>query len=196
MKNFLFAAMVFFSIAANAQRFDIQQGGLKNLEGIKQYNVTFNYSDIRIHGYDTEEEYLRDKMQKREKVAGKAEKFREDWFKYRSDLYEPAFIAYFNKSFKKGEIQVGILPDAKYTMEVKTVWVYPGYNAGTAIEPAKISALVTVRETANPGIVLVAIYFDKSIGLEHDLGNTLGDRISWAYEKIAKNLSLQLKRFL
>ena len=179
-----------------AQRFDIQQGGLKNLKGISQYHVAFDYNDIKIHGFESEEAYLRDKMQKREKVAGKAEKFREDWFTYRTQLYEPAFISYFNKSFKKGEIQVGSLPEAKYTMTIKTLWVYPGYNAGTAIEPAKITALVTITETQNPDNVLVKILFDKSIGLEHDLGNTIGDRISWAYEKIARNLSLQLKRFL
>jgi len=195
MRNFLITILAFFSITAIAQRFDIQQGSLKNLKGISEYNVAFDYSDIKVHGFETEEAFLREKMKKREE-QGRDEEFKAEWFESRSRLYEPAFINYFNKSFKKGEIRVGVLPEAKYTMEIKTVWVYPGYNAGTAIEPAKISALVTVRETANPANILVAIYFDKSIGLEHDLGNTLGDRISWAYEKIAKNLAMQLKRFL
>ena len=87
-------------------------------------------------------------------------------------------------------------PAAKYTMDIKTTWVYPGYNAGTDTERAKISVIITVKETANPTNVLVAIAFDKSIGLSHELGNTLGDRISWAYERVAKNLTIQLKRFI
>ena len=188
--------MLLITATAFSQRFDIQSGSLISLKGITQFNTTFDYSEIKIHGYQTEEEYLLDKMKKRENVAGKAEKFREDWFAYRTQLYEPAFINYFNKSFKKGKISAGVLPEAKYTMNIKTLWVYPGYNAGTAIEPAKITALITVKETLNPDNVLVAILFEKSIGLEHELGNTLGDRISWAYEKLAKNLSMQLKRFL
>lgn len=196
MKKTILLVLLFWATSICAQRFDIQSGNLISLKGITQYNVAFDYSEIRIHGYQTEEEYLQDKMKKRENVEGKAEKFREDWFAYRTQLYEPAFINYFNKSFKKGEIKAGFLSEAKYTMTIKTLWVYPGYNAGTAIEPAKITALITVKETLNPENVLVSILFEKSIGLEHDLGNTLGDRIAWGYEKLAKNLAMQLKRFL
>ncbi len=187
--------MLLVTSAVFSQRFDIQSGSLISLKGITQYNVTFDYSDIKVHGFETEEAFVREKMKKREE-KGRDEEFKAEWFESRGRLYEPAFINYFNKSFKKGEIQVGILPEAKYTMQVKTIWVYPGYNAGTAIEPAKITALITVKETLNPDNVLVAVLFEKSIGLEHELGNTLGDRISWAYEKLAKNLSMQLKRFL
>lgn len=188
--------LLLLATTVSAQRYELLLGNFKNLKDIKEYNVVFDYKDITIHGYQTEAEYLADKMQKREKHEGKAEKFRDDWFAYRSDLYEPAFINYFNKVFKKGEVKVAQNPNALYTMSIKTTWVYPGYNAGTAIEPAKISAVINVYETANPGNNLISVGFDKSIGLEHELGNTLGDRISWAYERLAKNFTIQLKRFL
>jgi hypothetical protein len=196
MKKALLLISLLTSIFSFAQRYEIVSGDLKNLKGISEYNVTFDYSEIKIHGYDTEEDYLKDKMKKRENVSGKAEKFREDWFADRNRLYEPAFIDYFNKLFKKGEIKVVQNPEAKYTMKVKTTWIYPGYNAGTAIEPAKISAIITVSETANSNNILVSLSFDKAIGLEHELSNGLGDRISWAYEKIARNLAIQMKRVL
>jgi hypothetical protein len=188
--------LLLLSISASAQRYELLSGDFKNLKDINEYNAVFDYSQVKIHGYDTEEEYLTDKMKKRENVEGKAEKFREDWFAYRANLYEPAFINYFNKVFKKGEVKVGQNPEAQYTMNIKTTWIYPGYNAGTAIEPAKISATFTVYETANPQQILLSVGFDKSIGLEHELGNTLGDRISWAYERLAKNFTIQLKRVL
>lgn len=196
MKNKIAFILLVLVASANAQRYDLLSGDFKNLKSITEYNVVFDYKDITIHGYQTEEEYLADKMQKREKVEGKAEKFRDDWFAYRSDLYEPAFIKYFNNVFKKGEVKVAQNPDAKYTMLVKTTWVYPGYNGGGAIEPAKISAVINVYETADPTKLLLSVGFDKSIGLEHELGSTLGDRISWAYERLAKNFTIQLKRFL
>lgn len=196
MKNILLYIGLLLTTLASAQRYEILSGKLENLKGIPEYNVTFDYSEIKIHGYDTEEAYLKDKMRKREHVSGKAEKFREDWFADRTKLYEPAFIEYFNKLFKKGEIKVAQNASVKYTMNIKTTWVYPGYNAGTAIEPSKISAIITVSETANPNNILVSLAFDKAIGLEHELGNGLGDRISWAYEKLAKNMAIQLKRFL
>lgn len=196
MKN-TFALLLLFSVSLlTAQRFETLSGEFKNLKGITEYNVTFDYSQIIVNGYKTEAEYLEDKMKKREKVEGKAEKFKEEWYANRKNMYEPAFINYFNKSFKNGEIKVSENPAAKYTIEIKTTWVYPGYDAGTATEPAKISAIVTVKETANPDNILLSIAFDKSIGLKHDLGNSLGDRISWAYEKVAKNFTIQLKRFL
>lgn len=179
----------------SAQRFELLKGELKNLKGISEYNVTFDYSDLTVHGYNTEAAYLEDKMKKREK-SGKAEQFKQEWYANRKNMYKPAFINYFNNVFKKGEIRVGENPSAQYTMEIKTTWVYPGYDAGTDTEPAKISAIVTVIETANPANVLCSIAFEKSIGLSHEIGNSLGDRISWAYEKVAKNLTIQLKRFL
>ncbi|MFT3793734.1 hypothetical protein [Flavobacterium sp.] len=191
-----FLLLLLIATGTQAQRYEILSGDMKKLEGITDYNITFDYKGMTVHGYATEEEYLADKMKKREKHEGKAEKFKEDWFANRENLYEPAFINYFNGVFKKGEVKVGKNPEAKYTMEVKTTWVYPGYDAGTDTEQAKISAIVTVRETANPTNVLVSIAFDKSIGLSHQIGNSLGDRISWAYERIAKNFTIQLKRYL
>jgi hypothetical protein len=188
---------ILFAATASAQRYDLLSGDMKNLKDITEYNVVFDYKGMTVHGYQTEEEYLEDKMKRRDKVEGKAEKFREDWYANREAFYEPAFINYFNNVFKKGEVKIGRNPEAKYTMTVKTTWVYPGYNQGTNIEPAKISAVITVTETANPEKVLVAIGFDKSIGLEHEVGAVFLDkRIAWAYERVAKNFTIQLKRFL
>ncbi|MGK4568444.1 hypothetical protein [Flavobacterium sp. 3HN19-14] len=192
----IFFLLLLIAGSVSAQRYETISGDFKNLKGITEYNVTFDYSKIVVNGFNSEAEYLDDKMRKRENVPGKAEQFKEEWYANRENMYKPAFISYFNKGFKDGEVKVGENPSAKYTMDISTTWVYPGYNAGTATEPAKISVIITVKETANPGNVLLAISFDKLLGLKHDLGNTLGDRISWAYEKVAKNFTIQLKRFI
>nr|WP_294938048.1 hypothetical protein [uncultured Flavobacterium sp.] len=193
MKQILLFLTLFLSCLASAQRFDILEGDLKNLKGITEYNITFDYSNMKVHGYETEEEFLNDKMEKRKNVDGKAEKFREEWFSDRENRYEPQFIAYFNKRFPKGEIKLVKDKEVKYTMNVKTVWVYPGY----VVEPAKITAIITISETENPKNIVASLQFERSIGLEDNQYNGhRGERMAGAYEKLAKNMVIQLKRFL
>lgn len=190
--TFLFL-MFMVSAVGSAQRFELLEGDLKNLKGISEYNITFDYSDMKVHGYESEEAFLNDKMDKRRNEKGKAEKFREEWFSDRQNRYEPQFITYFNKRFAKGEIKLLKDTALKYTMNVKTVWVYPGY----VVEPAKITAIITVYETVNAKNVLVALEFEKSIGLEDNQYNGhRGERMAGAYEKLAKNMVIQLKRVL
>jgi hypothetical protein len=182
------------------QRFDILSGKLENLKGISEYNVLFDYNDLQVNGFDSEAAYLKEKIEKRKNydngkdLKGKAEKFEKDWYADRQDKYEPAFIDYFNKRFENGEVIVGKNSEAKYTMTLKTLWVYPGYELAQ-VEPAKISAIITISETANPSNILLAIKFEKSIGIIKD-HREQGDRIAGAYEKLAKNLVIQLKRIL
>ncbi len=177
-----------------SQRFDVLSGKIEALKDISDYNVTFTYDGMEIHGYASEEDFLKEKREKREKNPQKAEAFVENWYAYRKTKYEPAFIAYFNGRFPKSEVKMGENPQAKYTLNVKTTWLYPGYGIGVGGEEAKISAILTVFETANPSNVLVAIEFDKSIGLDSKNYNDLSDRISGAYEKLAKNFAMQVKR--
>jgi len=196
MKKVLIIVLFLSASAAFSQRFDILSGQLKNLKGITEFNVTFDYKDLKVHGYDTEEAYLQDKMKKRED-KGTDEVFKAAWYADRESKYEPKFIEYFNKKFEKGEIKAAKNPEAKYTMNIKTLWIYPGYSVVAAAEPAKITAIVTISETANPSNILVSIEFDKSIGIEQgQFDFDQGYRIAGAYEKLAKNLSMQLKRFL
>ncbi|SFB11525.1 hypothetical protein SAMN05660845_1695 [Flavobacterium swingsii] len=195
MKKSILLFFLIFSPFVSAQRFDILSGDLKNLKDISEYKVTFDYSNLVVNGFDSEEAYLKDKMGKRDHIEGKAEKFKENWYSDRENKYEPKFINYFNNKFENKEVKVAKNIDAKYTMNVKTTWIYPGYVLGK-VEPAKLSAIITVFETENPKNVLVKIKFEKLIGLAYELNSDQGYRIAGAYEKLAKNFTIQLKRFL
>ncbi|SHG82640.1 hypothetical protein SAMN05443549_10755 [Flavobacterium fluvii] len=197
MKKTLILIFLFVVSIASAQRYNVLSGDLKNLKGIALYNVTFDYSGQNVQGFETEEAFLKEKMDKRKEKDGAAEKFKKDWYEDRENKYEPKFIEYFNKRFEKGEIKVGKNIDAKYTMNIKTTWIYPGYNVVAGAEPAKISAIITVVETENPKNILVSLEFYKSIGLEQgQFDFDQGYRIAGAYERLAKNLLIQLKRFV
>lgn len=187
----LFALLICTAVFAQEK---VVEGSFKSLTGITSYNVVFDYKDIKVYFFETEEDFLKDKMAKRE--GDKAEDFRNKWFNDREALYEPKFIAYFNERMK-GKVTVGKNPSAPYTILVKTTWLYPGYNVGIGREEAKISAVVTVYETANQANVLLKVEYDKSIGIEPtEKSLDPGYRIAGAYEKLAKNLTIQLKRFV
>jgi hypothetical protein len=191
---------IFTSFSVFGQRYKILSGDLKNLKEITEYNCTFDYKDMEVNGYESEEAFLKDKIEKRKKydngqdLKGKAVAFEKDWFEDRKNKYEPGFINYFNEQLEDKNVKAVTNPEAKYTLNVKTTWIYPGYEVAN-VEPAKISATITIYETANPSNVLLVIAFDKSIGVVKDY-RVQGDRIKGAYEKLAKNLTLQMKRVL
>ncbi|TRX31273.1 hypothetical protein FNW52_18840 [Flavobacterium sp. ZT3R18] len=197
MKKYIVLLFLFSFSFVSAQRFDIIWGKMSNLKGIPAFNVIFDYTNLQVEGFETEEAFLADKMEKRKDFEGKPEKFKKDWFENRENKYEPKFIESFNKRFDKGEIKCDKDRDLKYTMNIKTTWIYPGYNLVEFSQPAKISATITVIETANPDNILLVIKFDKSIGLAQGIFEfDEGYRIAGAYEKLAKNMTMQLKRFL
>jgi hypothetical protein len=195
MKSKFIIIGLFITSIVSGQRYDVLAGNIKNLKEISQYNVTFDYLGIKVYTFETEEAYLTEKMQKRKDNEEKAEKFKENWYSDRTNKYEPRFMAYFNESFEKGQVKVEKNDAIKYTMNIKTTWIYPGYTLAK-VEPAKISAIITVFETQSPNNVLVQLAFDKAIGITKELTHDQGYRIAGAYEKLAKNMVMQLKRFL
>lgn len=178
-----------------AQKAKVLEGDFKNLEGITAYNLIFDYSDLEIPKYDNEEEFLKDKMAKREeKDAGSGEKFKKSWFSDREERYEPKFIESFNKRYD--EFQVGKnLPNAEYTMKVHTTLLYAGYNVGVMRQPSKVDAIVTIYKTNNPNDVLLSVKYRKAEGngaMGYDFDS--GYRISESYAKLAKTLAKTINK--
>lgn len=187
-------ALFLFTTAVIAQG-KVVAGDFKNLASVKAYHVIFDYTNIKVAHFETEEDFLKDKMAKRE--GEKAKNFRTKWFADREANYEPKFIAYFNKRMEGKGVTAAKNPDAQYTMHVKTLWLYPGYNVGIGAEEPKITAVVTVYETANPTNILLKIEYEKSPGVEPEKDRfDAGNRIAGAYEKLAKNFTMQLRRFV
>lgn len=172
-----------------SQRYKILEGKFENLHDITSYQVEFNYENLEVHGFESEEAFLKEKMEKRKANPEKAENFRRDWFLNRDKYYHPAFINYFNTYFKKGECK--IVDDSPYLMRVNLTWIYPGY----AIEPAKLSATIDFIDSHTSKKLLV-IHFEKVIGFEKNAVVVVNEheRVIGSFEKLAKNLAVQLKR--
>lgn len=171
----------------------VLSGDFKNLKGIAEFNLTFDYQGLTVDKFKTEEEFLADKMKKREE-KGTAESFRESWFNDRQKRYEPKFIESFNKRFD-GRVKADKnLASAKYTINVKTTWIHPGYNVGISRSNSKVTAIITVFETANPSNILLSASYDKAEGagaMGYDFDS--GYRISEGYAKLAKEFAADMK---
>lgn len=189
---FLLASIILF-----AQKSKTIDGKAKNLIGITSYNLEFDYSDVQIPKYDSEEEFLEDKMAKREeKEAGTGEKFKASWFADRENRYEPKFVESFDKRFDDGEIKVAKdMADAKHTIKIHTTRMYAGYNVGIVRKNAEIDVLMTIYETENPSTILWSGTFTRVQGYGA-MGNDYnsGYRISECYAKLAKEFAKMLKK--
>jgi len=189
--------LLFCTTIMVAQKGKVQEGDWKNLKNITTFNLEFDYSDLEIPKYDNEEEFLKDKMQKREdKNPGSGEEFKKSWFADREDRYEPKFIESFNKRWKENEVVVGKdLADAEYTIKIHTTFMYAGYNVGVVRQNSKIDAILTVYKNDAPDTVLFEIKYTKAEG-NGAFGNDYnsGYRISEAYAKLAKTFAANLKK--
>ncbi|MDO6820311.1 hypothetical protein [Zobellia sp. 1_MG-2023] len=190
MRKFVVMALLVVSANSFAQKMKVSKGDIKNLKDISAYTLEFDYSNLEIPKYDSEDDFLEDKMAKREeKEAGKGEEFKKSWFADRQDRYEPKFIESFNKRFDDGEVSVS-MEDADYTMKIHTNKIYAGYNVGVVRKNAEIDAIITVYETANPSNVLLEGKYSDVQGYGA-MGNDYnsGYRISECYAKLAKNMA-------
>jgi hypothetical protein len=180
-----------------AQKSKVQEGDWKNLKGIEKYDLLFDYSNLEIPKYKNEDEFLKDKMQKREeKKEGDGGRFKKSWFDDRENRYEPKFIESFNKRWDDDEVEVGKdLEAAEYIMKIHTTFMYAGYNVGVMRQNSKIDAVLTVYKKDNPDTVLFEVKYTKAEG-NGAFGNDYdsGYRISEAYAKLAKTFAANLKK--
>lgn len=196
-KQISLLVMLFCTVFIFAQKSKVQEGDWKNLKGIAKYNLVFDYSNVEIPKYDSEEEFLKDKMAKRdEKEPGSGERFKESWFSDREKYYEPKFAESFNKRFDDGEIKVARdFDSADYTMKIHTVFMYPGYNVGMARQNSKIDTVISVFKNDAPDKVLFSVKYTKAEGkIAFGMDFNSGQRIAEAYAKLAKTLASDISK--
>lgn len=57
MKIRLIIISLFITSVLSAQRFTVVAGNIRNVKGISEYNVAFDYSNIKVYDFETEEAY-------------------------------------------------------------------------------------------------------------------------------------------
>lgn len=194
-KTITLIAVVLISFTSIAQKLKVDKGDLKNLKDIKVFALEFDYTDVKIPKFKNEEDFLKDKMDKREaKKAGDGERFKKSWFDDRPNRYHPKFIESFSKRFENDEVKVQE-SKADYMLKIHTTKIYPGYNVGIVRHNSEINTTLTIYETANPTNVLfkgryIDVQGNGAMGYDFDSGY----RISECYAKLAKIFAKALKK--
>jgi hypothetical protein len=192
MKKQLTILFILITAFAFSQKAKVLDGDFKNLKGISEYNLVFDYTDVQIPKFKSEEEFLKEKMEKRDKKEpGTGEIFKKSWFSDREERYEPKYIESFNKRFDDGNVKVDRdLDSAEYTMKVHTTSLSAGYNIGISRKNAMIDAVITVYKNDNPDKALLKVKYTRAegggaMGYDYDSGY----RISECYAKLAKTFA-------
>lgn len=196
MKNYLLTICLLLSILSFGQKIQVLSGNTDFLKDQKDINIELVFDNVKFYDENkTEAEYL----EKREKDVlnnpKRGEKYWKEWLADWNENRETTFLDKFIKGTTKSKKYNFVKnPDAKYTLIINSEWIYPGYHAGIAIEPAKLSTTLNFVETANPSTILLSIKSDKVKGTsgKNDFVMEYG-RIASAFESTGKLLAKELK---
>ncbi|MBS1754338.1 MAG: hypothetical protein R2765_02650 [Ferruginibacter sp.] len=184
------AAISFFTFSAFGQRVKKTSGDENILKSESSINIEFNYDNIQVGKYKTEQEYITAKTAEyNKKEAGKGDSWAKSWANDKESRFEPKFIELFTR-----ESGMTVSKDAKYTLIFKTTSIEPGYNIGISRKNAEIDAEVWIVETANKDNKLATFTISNvpggtAFGYDFDTGL----RISEAYANAGKKLGKYLK---
>jgi len=191
-KQLTLAFILLVSTLVYAQKMKVVKGNFDFIESNQSINVEFDYSNMKINKDNlSDEAYIKERIiDLEEKGKGKGKAWKKQWIASRELIFAPKFLELMNRDLaeKKGMSFEEELTDAKYTLIVEVVWVYPGWNAGVMKQPAKLTTLLKFVETENRDNVLLEITSKNAPG--NKFGGTFSneDRIGEGFAKTGKTL--------
>lgn len=192
-KQILLLVALFVATVGFSQKMKVTNGGFDFIKDQKEINVEFVYDNMKLFKKNlTNEQYMEENAAKmEEKTRGKGETWKKTWIGSRETIYAPKFLELMNRYLEKehGVYFGENLKDAKYTLIVETVWIYPGWNVAVMRQPAKVSTVLKFVETANRDNVLLEITSENAPG--NKFGGTFSneDRLGEGYAKTGKSLA-------
>ena len=168
----------------------LKSGNLDFIKSEKVINIKYDYSSMKVGSFNTEEEYINDKLNYyNEKEPGKGEKWKEGWVNSREERYEPKFEELFNKYLPDNKVQQNA-SGAKYTLIVKTVFIEPGFHVGVMKKPASVNFEFIFVDAEDESKIITELYLNGVIGSQamgYDFD--VGSRIAESYAKGGKELA-------
>lgn len=198
MKKLIIAC---FFISANVfcQNMEVINGNFDFLKDQKEINTEFDYSNFTMMKENKPEaQYVEEhKADLDQKAKGNGNLWYKRWVVAKEQIWTPKFLEIGNIVLSKAGKDVNFQEGLKtpYTLIVKTVWIYPGWDAGIMKQPAKVSTLLTFVETANRSNILLEISSMEAPGDQWGSNFNNETRIGEGFAKTAKSLSkLLLKK--
>jgi len=172
---------------------EVLNGKFDFLKDQKEINVEFDYSNFTMMKENKPEaQYVEEhKADLEQKAKGNGNLWYKRWLVAKEQIWTPKFLEIGNivlsKAGKDLNFQEGL--NTPYTLIVKTVWIYPGWDAGIMKQPAKVTTILTFVETANKSNVLLEISSMEAPGDQWGSNFNNETRIGEGYAKTAKSLS-------
>lgn len=194
MKNLITIAILFVTCTMMSQDIKIVKGDFGFLKDQKEVNVEFNYSNLKLMKDNlTNDQYVAERVKElNEKAKGSGTTWEKKWYASRDLSFEPKFLELMSVILTKEKKDVTFAEEttqAKYTLIVDAVWIYPGYNVVMAKKGAKVSTVLKFVETANKNNVLLEIKSDEAPGDIFGGSFSNEDRIAEGYAKTGKTLA-------
>jgi hypothetical protein len=178
----------------------LTSGDISVLKGQGEVNLQFDYSQMAVGKFKTEDAYVDNKKTEMNRhKAGSGDDWAEKWKNDKTDKYQPGFergmnmvLARFNFNARENAVT------AKYTLLVHTTFLEIGTSSvvGYGFGPAGhkdtyISVSVDLVETENPAKVLATIEMKRE-NSEYQGGWTdvdTGSRIEGSYTRAGQDLA-------
>jgi len=169
----------------------LKSGDVKILKGQTTINLQYDYANMAVGKYESEQEYVENrKADMNKKKPGTGDQWAESWTNDRQARFHPMF----EKNFNAKLADVGVVAregatDAKYTLIIHTTFVEPGFNVGVTRKNAYINIEVVLVETATRENSLAVIELPKlqsvnMMGYDYDTGG----RIQSCYDRAGDDL--------
>lgn len=199
MKYKIFLLFLFLSSISTtcfSQKEKIIEGSWENLQGITQYSLVFNYSDLKVNRYESEEAFKKDMIDKFDEVGYGSNTYEETWINAREKRYEPKFITSFNLRFDDKEVYANKGNErAEYVMKVHTTHIVTGFTNGTMHKASKVDAVISIYKKDAPDTVLLKVKYTRAQGNNAMPFNiTPGYTVAESYAKLAKTFATRIKR--
>lgn len=193
MKKQITLVFLFVFMGLSAQKMKIKTGNFDFLKEQQEINVVFEYGQMKLLKKNlSETQYITEHAAElEEKTKGKGETWKKQWAAARELIWQPKFLELMNRYFLKDHninFAEG-LSEAKYTLIVETVWLYPGWDAGVMKQPAKVTTLLKFVETANKDNVLVEVTSQNAPGDQWGSSFSNEDRLGEGYAKTGKSFA-------
>jgi hypothetical protein len=191
--NFIIAVLLLGAISVHGQKLKVNQGDFKFLNGQKEINVEFVYDNMKLLKKNlSNEDYVKEHSAAlEEETRGKGVSWEKSWYASRELIYAPKFLELMNRYLYEDHnvFFAENLSDAKYTLIVETIWVYPGWDAGVMKQPAKVSTLLKFVETNNKENVLLEVSSENAPGDQWGSSFNNEDRLGEGYAKTGKSFA-------
>jgi hypothetical protein len=189
-RPFLILGLFIFSVEQGlSQSITLISGDPKPLSDQKHLMVEYDFSRTKV-GNEPESVYLERKKDELNGIEpGKGDYYVELWEKNKTERYEPRFEYLFNK-YSKEKLHLGNTEkDAKYTLIVESVNLFPGAGNAIAQVPSYASFLFRIVETQKKEIEVARMELNGVQGIQGGFEPDVGARLQESYSKAGKMLS-------